>query len=193
MLVIARQLGTSLWTADALGNLGEDLLLAGDDEAAAQYLAAAIAHAGEGIKHSLRSRIAQAGLLLHAGRADDALAAARRAAAMGREMRMFVAEARRVEGEALAALGRIEEALAILRDAKATAVAIGAAPARWRICLALGRILRRGGQFARAADQAAEARTLLAAVASELSDSALRHRFESSDPWREANREAADH
>jgi class 3 adenylate cyclase/tetratricopeptide (TPR) repeat protein len=192
MLVIARELGTSLWTADALGNLGEDLLLAGDDEAAARYLAEALAHAGEGMKHAQRPLIAQAELLLRAGRVEDALAAARHAGSVAVEVRVFVAEARRVEGEALAALGRVDEALAILRDAKATTVEIGAAPGRWRICLALSRILGRGGHVVQAAAETAEARALLAAVSVELSDPALRRLFESSDPWREANREGAD-
>src|SRR6185295_10769551 len=146
MLVIARELGTSLWTADALGNLGEDLALAGDDEAAARYLAEALAHVGEGKKHALRPLIAQAEILLRAGRMEDALAAARHAGSFAIEVRVFVAEARRVEGEVLAALGRVGEALAILRETKATTIEIGAAPARWRICLALGRILARDGR-----------------------------------------------
>jgi predicted ATPase/class 3 adenylate cyclase len=192
MLVIARELGTSLWTADALGNIGEDLLLAGDDEAAATYLADAIAHAGEGIKHALRPLIAQAALLLRGGRAEEALAAARRAASVAPEIRVFVAEARCVEGEALATLGRLDEAVATLRDAKATAIAIGATPARWRICLALSRVLGRCGHAHQAADERAEARAVLEAVASELSHPELRRRFESSDPWREANREGND-
>jgi predicted ATPase/class 3 adenylate cyclase len=193
MLVVARELGTSLWTADALGNLGEDLLLAGDDEAAARYLAEAIAHADGGmIKHALRPAIAQAELLLRTGHADEALAAARRAAAMGPEMRAFVVDARRVEGEALAALGRVDEALLVLREAKATAAALGAGPPRWRICLALGRILGGGGQVSQAAAEVAEARALLAAVSSELPDPELRRLFERSAPWLEANREAVD-
>ncbi len=192
MLAIARELGSSLWTADALGNLGEDLLLAGDDEGAARYVAEALAHAGEGMKHALRPLIAQAALLLRAGRAEEALAAARRAGSIVAEIRVFVAEARRVEGEALAALGRVDEALAILRDAKATTIALGAAPGRWRICLALSRILDRGGRVPQAADEAAEARALLEAVSSDLSDPELRRFFENSDPWREANRNSPD-
>ena len=191
MLVIARELGASLWTADALGNLGEDLALAGDDEAAARYLAEALAHVGEGKKHALRPLIAQAEILLRAGRMEDALAAARHAGSVAIEVRVFVAEARRVEGEVLAALGRVEEALAILRETKATTIEIGAAPARWRICLALGRILARDGRVAEAAAETAEARALLAAVSGELSDPELRRFFERSAPWREANSEGA--
>jgi predicted ATPase/class 3 adenylate cyclase len=190
MLTVARELGTSLWTADALGNLGEDLLLAGEDGAAARYLAEAIALSDGGmIKHALRPAIAHADLLLRVGRAEDALAAARRAAAMAPEMLVFVADARRVEGEALAALGRVGEALDVLREAKATAVALDARPPRWRICLALGWILAGTGQGSQAAAEVAEARALLAAVSSELPDPELRGLFERSDPWRNANRD----
>ena len=143
------------------------------------------------MKHSLRPLIAQAEILLRAGRMEDALAAARHAGSIAIEVRVFVAEARRVEGEVLAALGRVEEALAILRETKATTIEIGAAPARWRICLALGRILARDGRVAEAAAETAEARALLAAVSGELSDPELRRFFERSAPWREANPEGA--
>ena len=109
MLETARDLGTSLWTADAYGNLGEDLLQAGDGEATARYIEAAIANAGDCMKYALRPLIAQAELHLRAGRAEDAVAAARHVAALAPEMRVFVADARCVEGEALARLGRLED------------------------------------------------------------------------------------
>jgi len=186
MLDTARELGTSLWTADALGNLGEDLLEAGDDEAAARYLAEAIAKAGGGIKHALRPLIARAELALRAGRAEDALAAARRVAALAPEMRVCVAEARCIEGEALALLGQSAEALAVLGDAKAQAAAIGAAPPRWRSALALRRVLDRCGRRDEARREAAEARAVLQSVAAQLSDPELRRLFEHSNAWREA-------
>jgi hypothetical protein len=186
MLETARELGTSLWTADALGNLGEDLLQAGDDEAAARYLAEAIAKAGGGIKHALRPLMARAELALRAGRAEDALAAARHVAALAPEMRVFVAEARCIEGEALALLGQSAEALAVLGDAKAQAAAIGAAPPRWRSALALRRVLDRCGRRDEARREAAEARAVLESVAAQLSDPELRRLFEHSNAWREA-------
>jgi tetratricopeptide (TPR) repeat protein len=186
MLETARELGTSLWTADALGNLGEDLLQAGDDEAAARYLAEAIAKAGGGIKHALRPLMARAELALRAGRAEDALAAARRVAALAPEMRVCVAEARCIEGEALALLGQSAEALAVLGDAKAQAAAIGAAPPRWRSALALRRVLDRCGRRDEARREAAEALSVLESVAAQLSDPELRRLFEHSNAWREA-------
>jgi tetratricopeptide (TPR) repeat protein len=191
MLETARELGTSLWTAEALGNLGEDLLQAGDDEAAARYLAEAIAKAGDGIKYALRPLIAQAEIALRTGRGEDALAAARRVAALAPEVRVFVAEARCVEGEALAILGRSEDALAVLGDAKAQAAAIGAAPTRWRSALALRRVLDRCGRRDEARREAAEAGAVLESVAAQLSDPELRRLFEHSDAWREANTEEA--
>jgi hypothetical protein len=79
MLEIVRELGRSIWTTDALGNFGEDPLLAADDESAAQHLADAITGAGGNIYHALRALIARSELLLRAGRAREALAAARQA------------------------------------------------------------------------------------------------------------------
>jgi tetratricopeptide (TPR) repeat protein len=189
MLEIARELGTSLWTADALGNLGEDLMQAGDDETATRYLTEAIAKAGGGIKHALRPLIARAEIGLRTGRAEDALAAARHVAALVPEMRVFVADARRVEGEALAMLGRPEEALAVLGDAKAQSVAIGALPGRWRSALALRRVLDRCRRRDEAGRETAEARAVLKRVAAQLIDPELRQLFEHSEAWREANTE----
>ena len=189
MLATARELGTSLWTADALGNLGEDLLQAGDDEGAARYLADAIEQAGGGIKHALRPLIAQAEMRLRAGRAEEALAAARHAGGIAPEMRVFVADARRIEGEALAMLGRVEEALAVLRAAKARAAAIGAEPGQWRSALALARLFGRAGRRDQAREEIAVARAGLERVAAQLADSELRRLFEGSDPWRESRAE----
>jgi len=84
-------------------------------------------------------------------------------------------------------LGRSEEALAVLGDAKAKAAAIGAAPGRWRSALALRRVLDRCGRRDEARREAAEARAVLERVSAQLSDPELRGLFEHSDPWREAN------
>jgi tetratricopeptide (TPR) repeat protein len=190
MLETARDLGTSLWTADAYGNLGEDLLQAGDGEATARYIEAAIANAGDCMKYALRPLIAQAELHLRAGRAEDAVAAARHVAALAPEMRVFVADARCVEGEALARLGRLEEAITVLADARAIVAAIGALPGQWRIGLALAGLLDRCGRPDQARDAAAEALAALQRTARDISDPALRRRFQDSNPWREATKKS---
>jgi hypothetical protein len=104
-------------------------------------------------------------------------------------MRVFVADARRIEGEALAMLGRVEEALAVLRDAKARAAAIGAEPGQWRSALALARLFGRAGRRDQAREEIAVARAGLERVAAQLADPELRRLFEGSDPWRESRAE----
>jgi class 3 adenylate cyclase/tetratricopeptide (TPR) repeat protein len=186
MLATARELGTALWIADALGNLGEDLMAAGQDEAAARHLAEAVRVACEGVKHVMGPTLARAEILLRGGVAEHALEAARQASRVAPEMRVFVAEARRIEGEALVALARGGEAETLLREVKALATELAAAPVRWRACLALARLLAGDGRRAGARAEAAEALATLEGVAAALSDPWLRDLFEESAPVREA-------
>jgi predicted Zn-dependent protease len=176
-----------LATADSLTVVRSLLPDGADADARARIILEAIAKAGGGIKHALRPLIAQAEIGLRAGRAEDALAAARRVAALAPEMRVFVAEARCIKGEALAMLGRSAEALAVLGDAKAQAAAIGATPPRWRSALALRRVLDRCGRHDEARREVAEARVVLERVSAQLPNPQLRRLFGHSDAWREAN------
>jgi class 3 adenylate cyclase/tetratricopeptide (TPR) repeat protein len=186
MLAAARELGAGGWIAEALGELGQDAAQAGDSELASTLLAEAVSTASEALKFIVRALLGQAELALRMGRPAEALAAARRFREAAPRFRVLGPDAWRVEGEALAALGRVDEALAALRRAKAGAVAIGAEPPRWQACLALSDLLRATGRADEAALELAEALTSLEAVASSLTDPALRQAFASSEPMRRA-------
>jgi tetratricopeptide (TPR) repeat protein len=185
MLATGRELGTTLWIADALGNLGEDLMTAGEAEAAATYLDEALRLAGEGIKFVMRPTLARAEILLRTGSAVQSLEVARHAGRIAPGMRVFVADALRIEGEALAALGRAGEAEPVLRAAKALAVELSATPIRWRTGLALARLLAANGHRSEAKAEATEALTAIESVAAALPDAGLRGLFEASGPLRD--------
>jgi class 3 adenylate cyclase/tetratricopeptide (TPR) repeat protein len=185
MLATTVALRTALWIADAEGELGADLLAAGERDAAAARLERAVAGAGEAREYDVRPRLALLGLALREGRAEEALRGARALQASHAPFRIHVADARRLEGEALAALGRREEAATVLGGAKAAAAALGAAPPRWRACLALAELQAAAGRRAEAAAERAEARALLERVAADL-PADLRPGFEASEPVRRA-------
>jgi Double zinc ribbon len=133
-----------------------------------------------GLKHAIRPRLSEAARLLAEGRAAHALVAARDIVAGASELLVFTADGRRIEGEALDALGRPEEAQPIFEEVKALAAALGAAPARWRACLALARLHRARGNGAAARDEGREALTSLETVAAGLPEGELRRGFEQS-------------
>jgi tetratricopeptide (TPR) repeat protein len=181
-LAMARELGATLWIADALAELGQDLLAAGALGPAGEHLDRAIETAGEAHKFAIRSLLARAELALRRGEPAAALDAVAAARPILTPFRVYATDAIRVEGEALAASGRPAEAEAALRRARADARAIGAVPLGWRACLGLDRLLRETGRPAEAAAARAEARRLLAAVATGLPDE-LRRAFEASPPF----------
>jgi class 3 adenylate cyclase/tetratricopeptide (TPR) repeat protein len=189
MLAIARELGAALWIADALGELGQDLVAAGQPAEGARHLAESVATADEAVKFAMRPALALADLALREGRPEEARVQARRVQAIVPQCVVFAADARRVEGEALRALGRPAEAEACLRGASAEAHALGAAPAAWRATLALARLLAATGREADARVERARARALLEGVAVGLAGyPALRRAFEATEPFREAAR-----
>jgi hypothetical protein len=97
-------------------------------------------------------------------------------------LRVFVEDARRVEGEALAVIEGTDAGLAVLTAVETRADAIGAAPLRWRAALAQARLLGEAGRAE--ASRAAAARALLSleAAAADIDDPALRRAFEASEP-----------
>jgi tetratricopeptide (TPR) repeat protein len=174
MLGICRDLGSALWLTDALSEIGQDLLALGDREPGLARLEEALAGGGDALKFTVRAHLALADFSLRDGRPGEALDRARRFLAAGFEFPVFVAGARRVEGEALAALGRPDEAEASLRQVQVDAGALGALTPDWEASLALADLLGAAGQAAEAARQQARARAILDRVAMEVIDPSLR-------------------
>src|SRR5581483_10917521 len=188
MLGIARELRATMWTAAALGQLGEDLAAAGERAAAARQLAEAVELAGEAAEFGMRPCLALAQLALDGGRTAEALAHARHVQAAVAQYVLFAAEARRVEGEALLALGQPAAAERLIREAQTEIARLDAAPAGWRAALALARLLDARGDAAGAAQERARARACLEQVAAGLAETpALRRGFEASAAFREAH------
>jgi len=186
MLAAAHELGAGLLIAEALSELGRDAAQAGDVVRGTALLAEALATAPEAPKVIVRALLSQCELALQLDRPPDVLAAVQRLRDAAPQFRVIMAEAGRVEGEALAALGRTDEALAALQRAKAEAVAMGAEPTRWRACVALGTLLQQAGSAERAQEELAEARRCLERVATTLSDQELRQAFTTSEVMRRA-------
>jgi tetratricopeptide (TPR) repeat protein len=193
MLGIARELGANIWLASALCNLGQDLAWQDDEAGARALLDEAMVVGGDALEYTAMVMRAQAELASRYGHPDEALANARRLLTEAPRFRVLAADATRIEGEALAALGRLDEAEATLRQAKAAAIEIRTDPTRWQACLALGGVLRRIGRTDEADAKLAEALALLETMAGTLSDPELRRAFESSEPMRHARTEARGH
>ena len=179
---IAESLGTALWLGEARGNLAEDLIALGRTADADALLADAIADLGELAFHVVHSVTLRAELELGAGDARAAMTSARAAIALAPSLRVWVEDARRVEGEALAIIEGPDAGLAVLADAERRAGAIGAAPVRWRAALAQSRLLGEMGRSEESRAAAARALVALENTASEIEDPALRRSFESSPP-----------
>jgi hypothetical protein len=171
MLAIDRALGSVLWIAEALGELGLDAVEAGDTERGAALMREAIATAPEAMKSILRYLVALAELALRQGDASGALAQARDVQARVPEFRVFIADAIRVEGEALVALGQADLGERTLRRAQLEARAMDAAPATWRACLALASVLDASGRVDDAHAERALARSALDRAARDLPSS----------------------
>jgi hypothetical protein len=186
MLGIAQDLRATIWIAEAMSDVGQDRVVEGD-AAGPRQLAEAVRLAGDAVKFGLRGRLALAELALRQDPPSDALEMARRLQRDCAQFGVFVADARRVEGEALVAIGRTAEAEAVLRQAKADAAAVGAAPVGWRAGLALARLLDTTGRAAEARAVRADARRLLEKVAVGLTGAPdLLRGFEASPAYREA-------
>ena len=170
MLAITRELGTALWIAGALAELGEDLIALGDEAGGERHLHEAIEVAGEATQFVIPPCLALAELKLAQGRPREALDMARRAEDVAGGFLGWKLQARRLRGEALQALDAGAEGLALLRTTHAAGVATGFAPVVWTTALALADILGRRGQDVEAAAMRAELRTALEEVAAGLPD-----------------------
>jgi hypothetical protein len=177
MLGISRDLGSALWLTDALSEIGQDLLALGEREPGLARLEEALVGGGDALEFTVRAHLALADFSLREGRQEEALDRPRRFLAAGFEFPIFVARARRVEGQVLAALGRTDEAEAVLWQVQADARALGALPPDWEASLALVDLLAAAGRVAEAAREQARARALLDRVAVEVTDPVLRASF----------------
>jgi len=187
MLTITRELGSALWLAEALDDLGQDLVVEGDVAGGARHLAEALEVTREAAQFWLRPRLALAELALRMGRPEDALARLEGLEPGASQFALYLPDVRRVEGEALAALGRGAEGEARLREALAQALSVGAAPVTWRAGLALARLLDAAGRAEHARPPRAEARRAVERVASGLTGAPdLLRGFKASPVFREA-------
>jgi tetratricopeptide (TPR) repeat protein len=186
MLGIARKLGANIWLAAALCELGQDLAFGGDEPRARALLDEAMVVGGDALEYTAMVMLAQAELSLRYGRPDEALTNARRVLVEAPQFRVLAVDAAIIEGAALVALGRLEEAETTLCGAKAVAGEFGTDPSRWRACLALGDLFRQTNRTNEADAECAEALALLEAMADSLSDADLRQAFEGSEPMRRA-------
>ena len=167
-LGLARQLGAALWIADALGNVGNDLLEAGDLDGARGYLEEAVQVAGECAEKAVHPLARLGDLAILAGRPRDALEASARLRATAGEYRVFAIQAKRIEAEAWALLGRLDDAEAALVEVIREAERAEATPTRWRAELALAELLLSRGDQLGAREAAARALALLEPVMTQL-------------------------
>jgi class 3 adenylate cyclase/tetratricopeptide (TPR) repeat protein len=187
MLGIARELGTTLWIADALSELGHDLVAAGELGEGERRLAEAIDAAREALQFTVRPRVALMELTLRTGRPADALDQWAQLPLSAAQFAVYALDARRVEAEALATLGRSDEVEARLRAVRADAATLGGIPAGWRASLALARLLEAAGRRDEAQAARADARRGLDKVAAGLTGAPdLLRGFKASAVHREA-------
>ena len=187
MLAIARDLRADNWIGEALSELGQDLLEAGEDTAGVRHLEEALLWSGDAVQLVARPLLALADHAIRQDRVDEALGLARRLQVIGLQWAVFVADAKRAEGEALVALGQVTEGEARIRQAKAEAATINAAPPGWRAGLTLARFLEENGRRTEAEAERATALALLEAIASDLDETPqLRLAFEASRLYQSA-------
>jgi tetratricopeptide (TPR) repeat protein len=190
-LGLARRLGAALWIADALGNVGNDLLEAGDLDGARRYLEEAVQVAGECAEKAVHPLARLGDVAILAGRPRDALEASARLRATAGEYRVFVIQAKRIEAEAWALLGRLDEAEAALVDVIRQAERAEATPTGWLAELALAEVLISRGDQVGAREAAARALALVEPVMRELPP-ALSDALAASRLMRRIHRLAAD-
>lgn len=191
----ALRLGSRTWTRWTAAPLARLLARQGEVARALEVLDAAAAPArlgrealrpGDEDSPTLGERqilVARAEVALHAGDAGAALRITEERIAAERAAPGFAAgppplpRLAVLRGRALAALGRLPEAEAALRAARAEAHALDATPLRWRVDAALGHVLRRLGRRLDARRSFDDARRTVEELAARVPDDALRTAF----------------
>jgi DNA-binding CsgD family transcriptional regulator/tetratricopeptide (TPR) repeat protein len=183
-LPLARRLGSAWWVGFGTVGLVLARLLA-DDLPGAEAALAAVAppsHARSDVPPGLTERRlawARGEVLLRRGRPDAALRVADDllASVPGEGPPQAIPALLRLRGEALAALGRTDEAAASLEAALGGAAERGQRPLQWRIHRLLGRLDGRRKRTRTAGRHFAAARELVAALAETVPDAAERDGF----------------
>jgi tetratricopeptide (TPR) repeat protein len=189
--VVARELGEIESEANAWVNLGVDHLWSGNlDRAEACFTEAwgLLDKQFGGFRWRWKTRLfaAWGELYLYRGEATRALDYAEQCLTLAGQTsaRKNLVKGWKLKGEALTALGRLDEAAAWLRQAIALAGDIGNPPLAWKSRYALGRVLERQGQSAAAQRQYQQAAVAIERTAADLSDPALRETFLQAGPVR---------
>ena len=179
-LALAHEVGSWNWIRIVSGFLARAYLLQQDLAKAESILAAALE--ADAAMQTIGQR------LVWAARADLALARSDPSLALDITDRLIASAANlsdehviprlwKVRGEALATLGRIEEAKTMLRAAQAAAHAQGLRPWLWRICVTLGKLYQSQERQEEAEQAFATARTIIEELAADIPDEQLREQF----------------
>jgi class 3 adenylate cyclase/tetratricopeptide (TPR) repeat protein len=174
MLAISSEVGSAIWTVEALANLAVDQLALGDQAAARASADESIAMGGQYQKGTIQARLTRIRLLLIERRPADALAEARATLDLLGDYRARRPEVLVLEGAALAALGRPDEAEAAYRSALEAARSVGAAIGLWQAARALTDLLTRAGRSEEAAALGVQIDAELDALAVDLGEPGLR-------------------
>ena len=185
MLATARDVGSAIWTTEALANVARDRLTLGDLEAARVASDEAIEAGDRFQKCKLEAWLTRTHLLLLDGRPEDALREARATHALISEFRVRLPEIVVLEGAALAALGRADEAETAYRAALDLAGAVGAPVGLWQAARALDGLLTGLGRAEEAAALRATVDAQLDALAVDLAEPDLRRTL-AAQRWPEA-------
>ena len=131
----------------------------------------------------MRALIALGDLALRRGEPIAARELVRRFLGLGTGYTVLELDGRRVDAEALAAMGEIPRAEAVLREVKQLAQELEAWPVLWRATLALAELSLREGRPADAMREATDAQEQLERIAADLPEE-LRASFPQSAPMR---------
>jgi len=172
----ARQINSPYWTRSATGWLTSILVRGNELDAAVSFL-------GQELEAETPMNML-AGRLLWRAAAEVALGQNEPARALEIVERLVattpggtrrpIARLELLRGEALAALGRHEQASAALTVARDEATWSGARPLLWRVEAARGRLAQGRGEGSQAAQARAHARAIINALAARVPDEALR-------------------
>jgi DNA-binding CsgD family transcriptional regulator len=177
-LTQAQAVGSWNWIRIASAFLAQALLLQQDKADA--ILTAALEPAGTMQTNGQRLVwVARAELALARGEPGQALSITEQliASALNLSDEQVIPRLWKLRGEALAALGRTEEAEAVLRAAQEAARVQGLRPLCWRMSVAQGQLYRTQGRKEEVEQAFSSARMLIEELAADLSDEQVREQF----------------